>query len=346
MPEALLYEKLPDLRVRCNTCQWRCKIGQDKYGVCRVYHNVDGALYNLNYAKVSSLAVDPIEKKPLFHFFPGTKVFSLGGWGCNFHCEDCQNWEIACPEVDGLWRGSRDIEPKEAIEMALEYNCSGIAWTYNEPGVWLEYTLESARLAKENGLYTVYVTNGYSTPEALDSIGPYLDAWRVDIKGFSDALYRRLAKVSRWRGILEVAKRAKDKWQMHVEVVTNIVPSMNDDNQQLEGIARWIKDELGALTPWHVTRFYPHRHMMGLPPTPLATLERAYNIGRKAGLRFVYIGNVSGHKSESTICYSCGQPVVERVGYQTRVVGLKSSGCKFCGAELNFRTHSPRVGAS
>jgi pyruvate formate lyase activating enzyme len=189
------------------------------------------------------------------------------------------------------------------------------------------------------------VTNGYATPEALDTIGPYLDAWRVDIKGFSDSFYRDLAKAPHWREILEVAKRAKDKWNMHIEVVTNIIPTMNDDDEQLEGIANWIRDELGELTPWHVTRFYPHHHLTHLPPTPVSTLEHAYDIGRKAGLKFVYVGNVAGHNSESTVCYSCGKLVVQRFGYQTEVVGLEDSKCKFCGAELNFRTPGAKEGA-
>jgi len=304
-----------------------------------MYQNKDGVLYNMNYAKASSVAADPIEKKPLFHFFPASSAFSLGGWGCNFHCQDCQNWEISCPEIDEPWRGSQEVQPQAAIELAKRYHCQGIAWTYNEPSIWFEYTLDSAKLAKENNLYTVYVTNGYLTPEALDTIGPYLDAWRVDIKGFTDSFYRELAKVSRWRGILEVAKQAKAKWDMHVEVVTNIVPTMNDDDRQLEGIANWIRDELGELTPWHVTRFYPYHHMSHLSPTPVSTLEHAYEIGQKAGLKFIYAGNVPGHKSENTICYSCGKVVVQRFGYQTKVVGLDGSRCKFCGAELNFRTH-------
>jgi len=240
MHEAMLYEKLSNSRVRCNVCQWRCTIGPARFGVCRVYQNRDGTLYNLNYAKASSVAVDPIEKKPLFHFFPSSLVLSLGGWGCNFHCKDCQNWEIACPVDNEPWLGSREVLPQAAVEVAKGYQCDGIAWTYNEPSIWFEYTLDSAKLAKENNLYTVYVTNGYLTPEALDTIGPYLDAWRVDIKGFTDSFYRELAKVRRWRGILEVAKRAKDKWNMHVEVVTNIIPTMNDDDQQLESIASWI----------------------------------------------------------------------------------------------------------
>ncbi len=343
MHEALLYEKLPDSRVRCHTCQWRCRIGPDKFGVCGMYQNKGGTLYNLNYAKVSSVAADPIEKKPLFHFFPGTLALSLGTLGCNFHCKHCQNWEISTANSSALWHGCREIQPQEEIALAKKYNCQGIAWTYNEPTIWFEYTLDSARLAKENELYTVYVTNGYATPEALDTIGPYLDAWRVDIKGFSDEFYKALAKISRWREILEVTKRAKNKWNMHVEVVTNIIPTMNDDDQ-LESIANWIRDELGELTPWHVTRFHPNHHMMHLPPTPLATIERACEIGRKAGLKFVYAGNVPGHQSESTWCYSCGKLNVQRFGYQTGVEGLEGSKCQFCGAELNFRTSGSKEG--
>ncbi|MFC1992595.1 AmmeMemoRadiSam system radical SAM enzyme [Chloroflexota bacterium] len=342
MHEAMLFKKLPDSRVKCNICQWRCTIGPDKFGVCRMYQNRSGVLYSMNYAQASSVAADPIEKKPLSHFFPGSLALSIGGWGCNFHCQDCQNWEISCPESGEPWLNSRGISPQAAVELSKSYNCQGIAWTYNEPTIWFEYTLDSAKLAKESNLYTVYVTNGYMSPEALDTIGPYLDAWRVDVKGFTDSLYQNLARIPHWRGILDVAKRAKDKWNMHVEVVTNIIPTMNDDDQQLEGIANWISSELGELTPWHVTRFYPHHHMMHLPPTPISTLEHAYDIGRKAGLKFVYAGNVPGHSSENTICYSCGKLVVQRFGYQTEIVGLEDSKCKFCGAELNFQTHESK----
>ena len=337
MHEAMLYEKLPGSAVRCHVCQWRCVIQPGKYGLCRVRHNHEGTLEILNYGEVSSVAADPIEKKPLFHFHPTSQAFSLGGWGCNFHCKHCQNWQIShqTPEEGG--RSSQVISPKEAIRLAKQYRCDGIAWTYNEPCIWLEYTLDSAKLAKKENLYTVYVTNGFFTEEALDIMGPYLDAWRVDLKGFSDSLYQGLAKVIKWRKILDVAKRAQDKWGMHVEVVTNIIPTLNDDDGQLAGIANWIRDELGELTPWHVTRFYPHYQMQHLPPTPVSTIERAAEIGRKAGLRFIYVGNIPGHAGENTICYSCGKLVVERVGYHTKIVGLDGSRCRFCGAELNFR---------
>ncbi len=340
MREAMLYEKLADSTVRCNVCQWRCVIKPGKSGLCQVRQNVDGILYILNYAEVSSAMADPIEKKPLFHFHPTSMAFSLGGWGCNFHCIHCQNWDISCQTPWENKRGSKKISPEESIDLTKRYGCEGIAWTYNEPGIWLEYTIDSAKLAKAEGLYTVYVTNGYSTPEALDVIGPYLDAWRVDIKGFSDAFYRQLAKISQWRGILDVARRAQEKWGMHVEVVTNIIPTMNDDDEQLEGIATWIYENLGELTPWHVTRFYPQHNLQHLPPTPVETIERAYSIGQKAGLRFIYVGNLHGHSGENTTCYSCGRIVVQRTGYHTKLVGLDGSRCSYCGAELNFRMKS------
>ena len=336
MREALLYQKLARSKVQCNTCQWRCKIVPGKSGVCKMYRNVDGTLHSLNYAEVSSAAVDPIEKKPLFHFYPGSMVFSLGTWGCNFHCRGCQNWQIACTDASVIERGSRTISAEDSVKLAEREGCQGIAWTYNEPAVWFDYTLDSAKLAKEHNLYTVYVTNGYISKEALDMIGPYLDGYCVDVKGFSDKLYRDLAKVSNWRGILDMAERAKHKWGMHIEVVTNIIPSMNDDDEQLEGLAAWIRDSLGELTPWHVTRFYPQHEMLHLPPTPVTKLERAYEIGKAAGLKFVYTGNVPGHDGENTVCYSCGAKVIGRVGYSIDVAGLRESRCRSCGAELNI----------
>jgi pyruvate formate lyase activating enzyme len=337
MIEAKLYSKTAGGHVLCNTCQWRCHIADGKSGVCKVYRNEGGRLFNLNYAKISSLAVDPIEKKPLFHFHPGTLCFSLGSWGCNFHCSGCQNWQIACPPDEEPWRYSEELTPERGVDMALKSNCDGIAWTYNEPGVWLEYTLKSAKLAKEKGLYTVYVTNGYSTKEALDEIAPYLDAWRVDVKGFSNQSYKKLAKVSKWRGILEVAARAKHKWQMHLEVVTNIVPTINNDEQQLKDISSWIKNELGEETPWHVTRFYPNRLLQHIPPTPIATIERAIAIGRGEGLKYVYAGNLAGNENENTFCPSCGKKVINRYAYQIDLSDFKEGKCRYCGTALNIK---------
>ncbi len=338
MREAILYEKLPDKRVRCHVCSWHCTINEGKFGVCRTHYNSNGTLFALNYAQVSSMAVDPIEKKPLFHFYPKSLVFSLGGWGCNFHCLHCQNHEISMTTPWNGGYGSRKLTPEELVELAKRYKCEGIAWTYNEPGIWLEYTLEGAKLAKKEGLYTVYVTNGFLSEEALDLIGPYLDAFRVDVKGFRDEFYMRLCRVKNWRKVLDITKRAKDKWGMHIEVVTNIIPGWNDSDEELRDIARWIRDELSPLIPWHITRFYPHHKLSNLPPTPISTLEKAYRIGKEEGLKFIYIGNVPGHEFENTYCYSCGKKVVERYGYSTEILGLSGSKCKFCGSELYFRT--------
>jgi pyruvate formate lyase activating enzyme len=343
MREALLYDRLPSSMTQCHTCQWRCKIAPGKCGVCGMYQNRGGQLFNLNYAMVSSMATDPIEKKPLFHFFPGSSVFSLGTMGCNFHCKHCQNWAIAMADGQGTDQ-CRELSPAAATALAMEGGCQGVAWTYNEPSVWFEYTLDAARLARENGLYTAYVTNGYATPEALDMIGPYLDAWRVDVKGFSDKLYEDLARAPGWRGLLKTAERARHKWNMHVEVVTNVIPGMNDDEGQLRGIATWIRERLGDLTPWHVTRFYPNHRLLDVPATPLPTLERAWDIGREAGLRFVYTGNVPGQGHEDTVCYACGKTAIERSGYEIRVTGLAGSCCRACGADLNVRIRSVSQG--
>ncbi len=342
--ETNLYEQLPGSRVRCDVCQWHCNIGPGELGVCRTRQNTDGALFSLNYGIASSIAVDPIEKKPLFHFFPASRVFSVGGWGCNFRCLHCQNWQISCTAPPEAGK-SGFISPEMVIDLAEQEDCQGIAWTYNEPSTWFEFTLDSARMAKENGMYTAYVTNGYLTPEALDMIGPYLDAWRVDIKGFTDELYKDLSGLAHWRGILDTTSRARNKWNMHVEVITNIIPTLNDTEDQFRGIAGWIRDYLGELTPWHVTRAYPQYRLKHLPPTPLSSIAKAVDAGLAENLRFVYTGNIpipAGKDAslckEDTHCYSCGSVAIRRTGYQTRITGLRGSNCTSCGTHLNFRT--------
>ena len=339
MREAMLYEKLPGGSVRCQLCQFRCRLIPGKRGVCRARVNRDGTLETLVYGLVSSAGADPIEKKPLFHFYPGTRVFSLGGWGCNFRCLHCQNDSIAYANADGREARSGDVmSADDSVRLAGRHGCQGISWTYNEPTIWFEFTYDSARAAKAKGLYTVYVTNGFMTPEALDTIGPYLDAWRVDVKGASKDFYRRLARVSDPAGILEVAVRAKQRWGMHVEVVTNVIPGWNDDDEQLESIARWMLKELGELTPWHVTAFHPSAQMMNVPATPVSTLERAAAIGAREGLKFVYLGNVPGHPAENTHCYSCGHTNIQRRGYSVRLAEVTTEGrCSHCGADLNIR---------
>ncbi len=334
--KGILYDKLPNNRAKCNVCQRRCNIAEGKMGNCLTRINRGGDVYSTIYGVVSSMAADPIEKKPVYHYLPGTKCFSMGSFGCNFRCVFCQNWEIAyangaeIPAVAG-----RSVTPDEAVRMAKQYGCQSISWTYNEPAIWLEYTLDCARLAKAAGLRTVYVTNGYITPEGLDVIGPHLDVYRVDIKSFSNDFYQKLIKIPSVQGVLDVAKMAKAKWHMHVEAVTNIIPTWNDDPENLRSIARWIAANLGAGTPWHVTRFFPCAELTNVPPTPLETLELAKKIGEGEGLRFVYIGNITA--DQNTYCPECHSLSIARLGYETRVEAVTDRGtCAKCGAELGI----------
>lgn len=336
--KAVLYERLPNNRAKCNVCQRRCNIAEDKVGICLTRVNKGGDIYSTIYGIVSSMAADPIEKKPVYHYLPGTSCFSIGSFGCNFRCVFCQNWEIAyadgtqIPAVAG-----RRLTPHQAVQLALDYNCKSISWTYNEPAIWLEYTLDCAKLAKEHGLRTVYVTNGYITPEGLDAIGPYLDVYRVDIKSFSDEFYQELINVPSVKGILDVTKLAKTKWKMHVEAVTNIIPTWNDNPENLRCIARWVRENLGELTPWHVTRFFPCAELTNIPPTPLATLQTAKSIGVEEGLKFVYIGNIAATEDQNTYCPNCNTLAISRFGYQVRIEAVTKDGkCANCGASLGI----------
>lgn len=345
MKEALFYKKLEDKKVKCELCPHYCTILPDKCGFCGVRKNIDGVLYSLIYSKVSSVAVDPIEKKPLFHFKPSSLVFSLGTLGCNMHCGHCQNWTIShvvlaeSPKESKIYevaveRPTEFLSPEKAVEMALEYDCQSIAWTYNEPTIWFEYTLDTAKLAKQNNLCTVYVTNGYINLEPLDEIGPYLDVFRVDIKAFTDETYKKLAKVKSFKPILDATLQAKNKWNMHIEVVTNVIPTLNDDSEQLTNIAKWIKENLGKNTPWHITRFTPYLEYKNLPATPIETLERAYEIGKDIGLNYVYLGNVFMHEYENTYCPNCGSMIIQREGFDVIGFNIEDGKCIYCSFPL------------
>jgi pyruvate formate lyase activating enzyme len=333
MREALLWEREGD-SVRCTLCPHRCRIAPGRRGVCGVRENQGGALVPLTYGLVSSVAVDPIEKKPVFHYRPGTRVFSLGSHGCTMRCGHCQNWRIsrASPDDEGL----QPLSPAEAVRMAEEYRCEGVAFTYNEPVCWIEYVIDVSRECRAAGLYTVMVTNGFITEGGLDALGGLIDVWRVDVKGFDDATYRDLCGVRSLGPVLEMAARAQSRWDMHVEVVTNVIPTVNDDDSSLRGIAAWIHDALGEDTPWHVTRFFPYLDLSGLPPTPIETLRRARTIGQDAGLRFVYLGNVEEPGGEDTLCPSCGSVAVGRDRHAVTLRALEGGSCAGCGADLGI----------
>lgn len=334
MHKSLLFKPLEDKTLQCQVCQRRCKIAPEKKGFCKTRKNMHGELYSLIYGKVSSIRVSPIEIKPLFHFYPGSRWLSLGSLGCNFLCPGCQNWEISHADPEKGISFTEYISPEKAVQLAIGENCKGISWTYNEPTLSLEYTLDTAKMAKEQGLLTNYVTNGYITPEAMNLLGPSLDAYRVDLKGFSIHTYKRLANISDFKGILKIIKMAKEKWGMHIEIITNLTPGFNDSEEDLRNMARWIVDQLGPATPWHITRFVPHCKLSHLTYTPISKLEQARQIGMDNGLRYVYLGNVPGHPAENTYCPRCEKLLIERHNYQILKYNLKGNKCKYCNQQI------------
>lgn len=356
--EALFYNPQDDGKVNCRLCPHKCVIANSKLGICGVRKNIGGKLYSLIYGMVSSACSDAIEKKPLYHFYPGSRTFSIGSLGCNMRCRHCQNWQIAHSRVDDGDRDTSFVSPEELIALTIKNNCKGISWTYNEPTIWMEYAIDGAKLAKEKGLYTVFVTNGYIEPEALDAIGPYLDAYRVDIKGFNGykkkgnseteveagpkfqdsrhCFYRDVANVKSITPIFDAAIRAKTKWNMHVEIITNVVPGYNDDINELREIAKWILQNLGDEVPWHLSRFQPHLELSHVPSTPVSTLEAARKMGVEEGLKFVYTGNVHGHKWENTYCYNCGKMLIERYGFFVKTSEIKDGMCSKCGTKISI----------
>ena len=335
--EALFYQKLPGKRVRCNLCRIRCNIAPGKRGLCGVRENRDGVLYTLVYGKPIALNVDPIEKKPLFHFLPGSRAFSIATVGCNFHCDFCQNWDISQIGRDGRIEGY-DVPPEKVVELAEEYSCQVIAYTYTEPVIFYEYAKDTALLAVERGMKNVFVTNGYITEEALRDIRPYLHGVNIDLKGWSEEYYRKIIG-ARLSEVLD-SLRLHRKLGIWLEVTTLIVPGWNDSERDIREIARFVRDELGDWTPWHISRFYPHYRMRNYPPTPLSVLEMAYEIGKEEGLKYVYLGNVPGHKGENTYCPNCGRLVIGRVGFSITEYHLDEKGkCQYCGYQIHGVFH-------
>jgi pyruvate formate lyase activating enzyme len=337
MHEALLQQPEGD-RVKCLLCPHACIVAEGGRGYCGVRGVVEGRLQALTYGLVSSVAVDPIEKKPLFHFYPGTDVLSFGSVGCTMRCGHCQNWQISRPKGDDGSVPLRYVEPDSVPSLAEETGSAGVAFTYNEPVISLEWVLDVSRVAKEAGLYTVMVTNGYVTPEGLDLFAQVVDAWRCDIKGFDEATYKRLCHVRHPEAVREQAVRAKKVHDMHVECVTNVVPTVNDSDDELRAIAKWIAEELGTETPWHLTRFVPYLEFADLPPTSIETLRRAQAIGEAEGLKAVFLGNVDVDGAEDTVCPSCGAIAVRRTGFSADLKGLTEDGrCASCEAQLGIR---------
>jgi pyruvate formate lyase activating enzyme len=332
--EAMLAEAREGGKTACRLCAHRCLIAPGKFGVCGVRENRGGTLLTHVYGEVIAAHVDPIEKKPFYHFLPGTTSFSIATIGCNFKCGFCQNWEISQASLaEGAAAGPRRLPPEDAVRIALEAGCRSLSYTYTEPTIFFEYALDTARLAKKAGLANTFVTNGYMTAEALNILAPSLDAANVDLKAFRDETYKKICQ-ARLAPVLESIRlmRTLGIW---VEVTTLVVPGLNDGDEELRNIARFLA-EVDPDIPWHLSRFHPDFQYTDARPTPVATLRRAADIGRREGLRFVYIGNVYG-ESETTFCPACGKTVISRSGFRVERDETRNGLCAFCGASIPGR---------
>jgi len=328
----ILAEELPDGSVRCGVCAQRCLVRPGRTGICGVRRNVGGHLVCDAYGAAVAIGIDPIEKKPLFHVAPGTLAYSIATAGCPFHCRFCQNWEIAQGPRLGLELPTRPLPPERVVAAALHHRAAAVAYTYVEPTVFLEYALDTGRLAREAGLLNLFITDGYATPEAIGLLASVLHAANVDLKAFDDAFYRRLCG-ARLSHVLEaiVAMRRAGIW---LELTTLIVPGHNDDPAELRALTGWIVETLGVETPWHVSRFFPAYRMLDTPATPLESLGRAADIGREAGLVHVYVGNAPELGLEDTACAGCGRRLIERHGYHVRNHLADDGTCPRCGRPL------------
>lgn len=327
----MLYRKGDNNTVECFLCNHFCKIADGKTGICQVRKNIDGTLYSLVYGKPVSMAVDPIEKKPFFNFYPSSDVFSLATYGCNFRCVFCQNWTISQRVMENL----TEISPEEIVAMVKSHNAQGIAYTYTEPTIFFEYAYDIARLAKKEKLYNVFVSNGYMTEDAINEIRFYLDGANIDLKSMKDEFYRKMCGAKGVQPVIDTITIMNEK-KIHVEVTNLIIPGENDDREQLKRLSQVIVD-ISPDIPVHFSRFHPDYRMTSRRATPLKTLETAIEIARGSGLRYVYSGNVPGHPSENTYCYNCNTVLIKRYGYTVVSYNISGNRCPECNAEINIR---------
>ncbi|GAB4350409.1 MAG: AmmeMemoRadiSam system radical SAM enzyme [Candidatus Abyssubacteria bacterium] len=319
----------------CFLCGHRCRINNGKRGFCGVRENRDGVLYSLVYGRVIAEHLDPIEKKPLYHFLPGTTSYSIATPGCNFHCGFCQNWQISQAR-DNLDKFTRTyIAPEDIVERAVRTKCASISFTYTEPTIFMEYALDAARLGKQRGLKNVFVTNGYQTPEALEAMRGFIHAANVDLKSFSDDFYRTVCH-GKLQTVLDSIRRMHE-YGMHVEVTTLVIPAQNDSEDELRQIASFIAG-VSKDIPWHISRFHPDYQAMDSIPTPISTIERAAEIGDREGLRFVFVGNVADTDRLNTRCPDCGKTIIQRSYMRVTFQKLADGKCGYCGASLPIVT--------
>jgi pyruvate formate lyase activating enzyme len=332
MKEAMLYEKLSDGKVKCNLCNHRCTIKDGSFGICGVRQNVEGSLNTLVYDRIIASHIDPIEKKPLFQFYPGSRAYSIATVGCNFKCKHCQNADISQLPVErkGYVAGEK-MGPVEIAEAAHSSGCQSIAYTYTEPTIFFELAYETSRRACDSGIKNLFVSNGYMSPEALEKIAPYLDGINIDLKAFTEEFYKEICG-ARLGPVLDTIRLAKNLG-IWVEVTTLVIPTLNDSEDELRQIAEFLRD-VDVSIPWHISQFYPTYQMTNLPRTPVETLHKAREIGREIGLHYVYEGNVPGAGNENTYCHQCGALLIERWGYSIIKNTIKDGRCPSCEAPV------------
>lgn len=334
MKTARFFNKLDNSNLQCTACSHKCRLSESETGLCGVRKNIDGTLQLIVYGKAASLNPDPIEKKPLYHFQPGTRSLSIGTYGCNFFCTFCQNHELSQPaktRPDKLV--AYILDPETIVNQAVKLECPSISYTYSEPTTWAEYTLDTIVLAREKNIKAVYVSNGYQSDELLNELIPVLDAINIDLKAFTDDFYRIYAK-ARLRPVLENIKKIHDGG-VHVEITTLMINGLNDSTHEIKEIASFIHG-LSPEIPWHISRFMPQYQMLDKKPTSIETMVKAYNIGKETGLNYVYLGNVRDSDRSSTYCPSCGEIVIYREAYLVTKKYTADFKCKSCGGEINI----------
>ncbi len=339
--EAMYYTKLDGKAVQCQLCFRRCTIQNGQRGFCTNRKNIGGKLYTLIYGKPCALQIDPVEKEPLFHVFPGSRIFCIGTAGCNFRCSFCQNWHMAHKSLEEV--NYLEFTPEEVVELAFQYNCTGFHFTYNEPTVFYEYMYDVARIASERGLTTAFHSNGAINPEPLRALLKQMDAVTIDLKSFDNSFYEYVTEQSvsgpykpsspPLETIRTTLKTIKDEG-VWVEIVNLVIPTLNDDSEKIREMCVWIRDDLGDDVPLHFIRFMPACKLTKLPYTPVETLEDARRVAMDVGLRYVYIGNIPGHEANSLFCPECGEPLIVRYHFWVMNYNLEEGRCKYCGYEI------------
>jgi len=332
---AWLSKKLNSGKILCQACSQGCKLDESEYGICGVRKVENGELKLLVYGLAAAVNIDPIEKKPMYHFLPKSSIFSLGTVGCNFRCSFCQNHDISqYPKEHQYKIAGQKLPPQTIVELALEKGCKSIAYTYNEPIVFFEYTYDTAKLAHKKGLKNIYVTSGYETHKAIDLLAPYIDGMNIDIKAFTDEFYKEICG-ARLKPVLEAVKYAYQKG-IWIEITTLLIPGKNDSDEEIREIAKFIAS-IDPTIPWHVSAFHPTYKMLDVPRTPASTLLRAYDIAKEEGLKYIYVGNIDDEDHASTYCPKCNKRVIDRSGYIGEYVTneLNSDGiCPYCGYKI------------